>query len=316
MVCAEDRPPVLILGYRRFVEMSKIAELILPSEPCCLFVWIDGDEERAPTDLIRLRESLSRMCASSTNLHFEAMQENHGIANSLTTGMSAVFQNHRAAIVLEDDCLPSKGFYSFMRHSLNSFSCDNTIGMISGNSTRLVRSGKRYVELSSFPQTWGWATWREKWNNFDPQLSRFEVTQIDSAIDAVHKSPLIRKHWKDRVRDSLKDPNMWDAQWTVYMWLNKWRTINPSLELVSNVGFDNNATHTKVASIFLNAPLAINADLIWNKAEFSRCVEWSLVRKAQYFWALRLDIVQQTLRRIGLVKPAKLLSNLLIRISR
>lgn len=316
MVCSEDNPPVLILGYRRYVELSRIAEVILTSGPCCLFVALDGDEHRGEEETTALKEFLAGICSPSTNLHFIDRTENVGIAKNLTFGMNAVLDSHESAIVLEDDCLPSHGFYSFMKHSLDVFAGDASVGMISGNSTRILRAKRRYAESSFYPQTWGWATWRKNWIHFDPRLSRYSESEIDSAIETIQKSPLIRKHWKKRVRHSREDRNMWDAQWSVYMWMNRWKSVNPSLELVSNIGLDEKATHTKSPSVFLNAPLSIEADEVWSETDFVQCREWSWIRRAQYLWVLRLDVLQQFLHRMGLMGVSNFIRNFLVSSSR
>ena len=42
----------------------------------------------------------------------------------------------------------------------------------------------------------------------------------------------------------------WDYQWVFANWVEGWLSITPAVNLISNIGFGENATHTKWRSIF------------------------------------------------------------------
>ena len=282
-------PPVLILGYKRFAEITKIIRILAPSNPCCIVVSIDGPRRGGASSKTSLRLSLQKEIGPETNLVFEQQPENLGIAKHLYQAVTKVLDTHQSLLVLEDDCMPASGLYSYMAQALVAHQNDKTIGTIAADAHVLTRRNTAYVESSMFPLTWGWGTWADRWSGFDVQLSTFSREEIDRAICRSNPSPFVRRHWKRRIKESIADTNMWDAQWTVYQWLNKYLTINPSFPLINNVGHDSKATHTLTESIFTNTGFHRLADHLWKSSEVSSPIKWGRLRKLEHFALIRLD---------------------------
>lgn len=288
-VCDPCRPPVLILGFRRFAEISQIAGIVSKSHPCCLVVSIDGPGEPESLTTKTLRLTLQRKIGPNTNLVFEQQPRNLGIAKHIQHAVSKVLSRHESLMVLEDDCIPARGFYSFMAQALSEHQSNKTIGTVAADAHVIRKRGSAYIETSVFPLTWGWGTWADRWTGFDTQLSNYSLQEINEAICRFNPSPLIRRHWKHRIRESIADENMWDAQWTVYQWLNHYSTLNPSFPLVSNVGNDSNATHTLTESIFTNSGFHRLSGHVWNSSEVSSPIRWGRLRTFEHFFLIRLD---------------------------
>ena len=51
---------------------------------------------------------------------------------------------------------------------------------------------------------------------------------------------------------NVKKIDTWDYQWTFTLWNNKQLTLLPNMNLVKNIGFGVDATHTTVESEFAN----------------------------------------------------------------
>lgn len=47
-----------------------------------------------------------------------------------------------------------------------------------------------------------------------------------------------------------KEIDTWDYQWTFTMWKNNWLAITPNVNLISNIGFGGDGTHTVGESEF------------------------------------------------------------------
>ena len=289
--CIGDRgnPPVLILGYRRFAEIAKIVDILAPSNPCCIIISIDGPRREGAESPTPLRFSLQNVIGPETNLVFEQQPENLGIAKHLHQAVTEVLSTHDSLLVLEDDCMPASGLYSYMAQALVAHQNDKTIGTVAADAHILTRRDSAYVESSMFPLTWGWGTWADRWSGFDVQLSRFSQDEIDSAICGANASPFVRRHWKLRIRESIADTNMWDAQWTVFQWLNNYQTLNPSFPLINNVGHDSKATHTLTESIFTSTGFHHLAGHDWKSSEVSSPINWGRLRKLEHFSLIRLD---------------------------
>lgn len=66
--------------------------------------------------------------------------------------------------------------------------------------------------------------------------------------------PKRENNFWSKVFDDVFDKKIdtWDYQWVFSMWANGMLTILPSVNLISNIGFGEDATHTKGASIYSN----------------------------------------------------------------
>lgn len=289
--CTGDssRPPALILGFRRFAEISQIAGILSKSNPCCIVISIDGPGEPESLTTKSLRLTLQKRIGPTTNLVLEQQPRNLGIAKHLQHAVSKVLSRHESLIVLEDDCIPASGLYSYMAQALSEHQSNKAIGTIAADAHVMRKRDIAYIESSMFPLTWAWGTWADRWTGFDAQLSTYSLQEIDEAICRYNPSPLIRRHWKQRIRESIADANMWDAQWTVYQWLNNYSTLNPSFPLVNNVGNDSNATHTLTESIFTNSGFHRLSGHVWKSSEVSSPIRWGRLRTFEHFFLIRLD---------------------------
>lgn len=284
-----SRPPVLILGYQRFKEITHIADVLSKSNPCCVVISIDGPKEKGSSPSKSWYLALQDKLGPKTKLVIEQHPQNFGIARHLHQAVSNVLSTHESLVVLEDDCIPASGLYSYMAQALAAHRSNSTIGTIAADSHVLRKRDRAYAESSSFPLTWGWGTWGDRWTGFDPQLSRYSLQEIDDAICKANRSPFVRHHWKQRVRESISDINMWDAQWTVYQWLNDYSTLNPSFPLINNVGSDSRATHTLTESIFTNTGFHRLSGHVWKRSEVSSPIRWGRQRTFEHFVLIRLE---------------------------
>lgn len=302
-------PPVLLLGYARLSNLIEIAKIVLPSKPCCFFIQIDGGSfDKRSKDIEELQTTIKHLAGSSTRIEIAVAPRNLGIAKNLTLGMTRVFAQHDSVVVLEDDCFPSRLFYEFMSLGLCAHETNQRVGMITGNAFIHYPKGEVFCEVSSSPLTWGWATWRDRWKDFDSGLSGFSPDDMFAAIKRHARSPLIRKHWRHRIQESLADPNMWDAQWTVFMWIKDYLCINPSVNMVSNRGVDDKATHTLESSIFTQWATPQEFQLSEEtERTMASPLPWTKLRSIRHRTLYRFDNLRSVLAKLGLPMSPKLI---------
>jgi hypothetical protein len=115
---------------------------------------------------------------------------------------------------------------------------------------------------SRYPHIWGWACWRRVWMTYDVQMKSLNslITNEDFKKSFAKKSEW--QHWIkafQAIHDGKIDT--WDAQVVFLTFCNSMFSIYPSNNLISNIGFRHDATHTKSQSSAL-------ANLPVNKLEF------------------------------------------------
>lgn len=298
---SNNKPPVLIVGFARLTNIVEIAERIISDKPCCLFVQIDGGKiNPLSEDVAKLTETLLDLALDHTEVHINIEDDNLGIAANLSKGVGWALARHESIVVLEDDCYPSPIFYKFMSAALSLHERNREIGMISGNAYIRYSSGPLFAEVSNVPLTWGWGTWRDRWEKFDTKLSKFTPAQMNAGIAKYTFNPAVRFHWRTRVLDALRDRNMWDAQWSVYMWMQDYECLNPSENLIANVGIDDKAIHTFNKSIFSEWPASIRQELGPGVADRIRHPKrWSRTRRLRHESLQRLNLVDSLVRRLS-----------------
>jgi hypothetical protein len=171
-----------------------------------------------------------------------------------------VFEQVEEAIILEDDCLPQPSFFEFCDELLERYRDDERVMMISGNNLLL---NQRQVPSSYFfckyGVMWGWATWRRAWRTFDPELSAWpSLRETDWLLDILIE-PRAAHYWRaifDAHYGHGRTPETWDAPWTFALWAQGGLSIAPEVNLISNIGFRQDASHTVTTNRLAELPTA------------------------------------------------------------
>jgi hypothetical protein len=98
---------------------------------------------------------------------------------------------------------------------------------------------------------WGWATWRRAWRMFDFNIGLYEKIKDKGYFDNFFLNPVekiyrLRKLQSTALRRGEID--WWDYQWDFARYIQSGLAIIPQKNLVRNIGFDADATHTKNGS--------------------------------------------------------------------
>jgi len=180
--------------------------------------------------------------------------ENLGCKMRPASGLDWVFDTVEEAIILEDDCLPHPTFFRYCQELLDYYRNDNRIMMISGNNFQFGRKRTDYsYYFSKFPHIWGWASWRRAWKYYDIQMTLWPEVRKGKWLQDILKSDKAVTYWTKIFDVAYKNQiDAWDYQWTFACWIQNGLSILPNINLVSNIGFRPDATHTKGESILSN----------------------------------------------------------------
>lgn len=187
-------------------------------------------------------------CELSTNFS----EVNLGCKARMASGLDWAFDLSEELIVLEDDCLPSDSFFEFCERLLDRYREDARVMMISGDNFQPARSPESYY-FSRWPHIWGWASWRNRWASFDAEITSWPLVKATGNLRAAFSSDEEYEYWSttlDRQHQGAIDT--WDFPWAYAMWSQHGLSILPAINLVTNIGFGLDATHTTDAQ----SPLA------------------------------------------------------------
>jgi hypothetical protein len=226
-----------------------VFEAISKVQPKTLFLVADGPrlDRDGEADACRLvRDLVSRVdwpCEVVKNFS----DSNLGCGERMISGLNWVFSQAEEAIILEDDCLPDPSFFPFCEELLEKYRGDSRVAYISGNN--LVPEYKQFPCSYGFSRIggiWGWATWRSEWNRYDRHLSTWPEFKRQGMLAEIFGDPVPVKFFT-QIFDAMyekKGPDTWDYQWLYTNFKNSSFSVIPRGNLVTNIGFGRDATHT------------------------------------------------------------------------
>lgn len=161
-----------------------------------------------------------------------------------------MFNQEERAIILEDDTMPSDSFFSYCRTLLERYADDERIMSITGYNRRTTwKENEAEYHFSHYPCSWGWATWNRAWKLYDPHMEQWGSEFIKERVkDCLGHNAVefqTRQRWYDQLSAKSSDEiDSWDSQWAFAHHIHSGMSIFPSKNLVTNIGFGSEATHT------------------------------------------------------------------------
>lgn len=170
-------------------------------------------------------------------------KENKGLARSIVSGINYVFENCDAAVILEDDCVPSPMFLYFMQCCFEKYEGDKRVFSISGYAWPIKTMKNEYdIYACGRFSSWGWGTWKDRWNDYIrdyDSLSRIREDQMLSQYLATWGNDL-----EGMLVDTLIGKNdSWAVFWSLIIIEKMGICINPYKSLIKNTGFDGSGIH-------------------------------------------------------------------------
>ena len=251
--------PVLFIVFNRPDKTAQVFERIRKAKPKQLFVAADGYRLERPEEKI-LCDEVRSLIIDNVDWDCEVRtlfrEENLGCGRAVSGAITWFFEHVEAGIILEDDCVPDPSFFNFAGELLTHFKDNRKIWVISGfnmQSGRWRGDGSYYLSINN--HVWGWASWRDRWSEY-----QFRIGEVDSSvINRYVGEKRHRKLFKKFFEDSSKI-DTWDFQWMYCMWKNNGLAVIPNHNLIDNIGFGKDATHTTNSdNSFFEKPRALTS---------------------------------------------------------
>jgi len=240
---------VLFLVFNRLNTTKQVFDSIRKAKPPRLYIAADGprpnkvyETEKVETVRKQVLENIDWQCEIQTLFR----EKNLGCKQAVSEAITWFFRHEDQGIILEDDCLPSQSFFWFCEDLLKRYRNDLRIWHISGdNFQNGNRRGNSSYYFSKFNHVWGWASWADRWNKYDANLNDYDDFKTQNLINNITDSKEERKYWQDILENvSNGKIDTWDYQWTFTIWVNNGLSILPNINMISNIGFGTDATHT------------------------------------------------------------------------
>lgn len=238
--------PVVVFAYRRPDHLRNTLTSLMRCDgfrQSPVIVYCDGPsnaEEAAAVEVTRA--TAKALLGDRAEYHFSEV--NLGLSRSVIAGVNDVIERFGRAIVVEDDLELSPVFLTFMNHALDCYADDENVFQVSGYMFDVPELKCTSSALFlPFTVSWGWATWKRAWNQFDPLATGWEALRADKGLcrrfnlDGTYDYATMLLRQMAGLRDS------WAVRWYWSVFKANGLVLFPPVSLVRNTGFDGSGTH-------------------------------------------------------------------------
>jgi FkbM family methyltransferase len=233
---------------------------IRAAKPSHLYVAGDGPRQR-PGDAERCDQA--RQIATTVDwpcqLHTLFRERNLGCRRAVSSAIDWFFDHEEEGIILEDDCLPSADFFRFCGELLPQFRSEKRVMAVCGSCyTRSTSAVTDSYYFSYYADVWGWATWKRAWRLYDRDLSTWPEFKRTGGLKSAFKGAAWRERFWSNIfdRTARGEFDTWDHAWAYAVIEQGGIACYPTRNLVSNLGYGADATHTKGENLQEQARLA------------------------------------------------------------
>ena len=238
--------PVLLFTYNRPDQTRQTVEALQRNhlaDQSELYIFSDGPRTEADADKVQqVREYLETIDGfKKTTLKLAA--RNQGLAASIIGGVTEMINIYGSVIVLEDDLVTSSNFLSFSNQALSHYKADPQVFSISGYTRPISGLKNNGVYFTSRASSWGWATWKEKWNEVDWTVSDYPHFASDSRARRSFNrmgsdmAGMLDKQMRGEI-------DSWAIRWCYHQFRKSYVTVFPATSKLRNIGFNENASNT------------------------------------------------------------------------
>jgi hypothetical protein len=293
------KTPVVFIIFNRPATTERVFIEIAKARPQKLLVISDGARKNRPgeAELVASVRSIIKRVDWPCEVLCNFSEINLGCKVRVSSGLDWAFEQVSEAIILEDDCLPDPSFFRFCEELLEKYREDKRVGMISGDNFQF---GRRYSEdsyyFSRYIHIWGWATWKDRWvSDYDVNMADWPLVRDAGVITKIFENKREASFWKSIFNKVyLGKIDTWDYQWLYANWTRNRYGILPAVNLITNIGFGADATHTQGTSHLANlATKSLNFPLEHPKNMIVNEVADSFTRNSWFIRPLWLKILDR-----------------------
>lgn len=247
--------PVVIFLYARPEHTKQTIESLAKNslaDETEVYIYSDAAKnEKAQLQVERVREYIDTLEQRNLfkSLNIIKADANKGLAKSVISGVTEIIEQYGKVIVVEDDLVSAPDFLQYMNEALEFYEEDNNIWSICGYTFKMniPADYKHNIYLSYRGGSWGWATWRDRWEKVDWEVADYQLFKKDKKL---------RSRFNRGGRDMA---NMLDNQMqgNIDSWAIRWcyaqskldmLTVYPIVSRIKNIGLDGTGTHSGITS--------------------------------------------------------------------
>ncbi|AEF86703.1 nucleotide-diphospho-sugar transferase domain protein [Treponema primitia ZAS-2] len=240
--------PILFIIFKRLETTKQVFSVLQQIKPRFLYVAADGPRHTVEGEKLLCAE-VRQWVLDNVNWQCDVKtlfrDKNFGCGRAVSSAITWLFDNVEQGIILEDDCVPSLSFFPFCEELLEKYKNDERIYQISGHNPLVSINSRFDYFFTRIQYCWGWATWKRAWKQYSFDIIGFNDFIRDKKINTIFKNKYDQLYWLNIFKKmGTHEIDTWDYQWIYTIFNNNGLYISPKKNLISNMGFNQDATHT------------------------------------------------------------------------
>ena len=241
--------PVLFIAFNREEPARIVMEAIRAAKPPRLYFACDGPRNEAEKERCEKVRALVSIVDWDCEVFTRFSAINLGVMRAESGAMDWFFENEEEGIILEDDTCPDQSFFWYCQELLERYRHDDRVWCIMGNNLmtewKVKEEASYYFSAHGYGAYWGWAGWRRVWRKYDVEMKDWPTCRDSGMIEGhfLNKAERIEayKLCESQYTGVIRS---WDYQMDLARILSRGVTCMPRVNLVDNIGFGTDGTHT------------------------------------------------------------------------
>jgi archaellum component FlaF (FlaF/FlaG flagellin family) len=234
--------PILIIAFNRPEVTRETFKYIEAAKPSILYIAVDGSRENVEGEKQKVDEVKKILSTISwdCDVHYKINSKNLGAEVTVSSAISWVFEKEEFAIILEDDIVAPMSFLSFAQEMLVKYKDHEEIATVTGsNFTPIPFPNNEDYCFAKYGHSWGWATWKRAWQNFDLNLAVDPAHLKDDFLRSISVNDREARYLKKQFSKLIQNGpgnSTWDYTANYFLRSNNKLSIIPRVNLTSNIG--------------------------------------------------------------------------------
>lgn len=246
--------PIIVFAYNRADKLERLLKSVERNkniEFMDLYIFVDIPDIKNKRDIkynqqvMDFLERYNKECKKFKSVQIRIADKHKGLALSIISGVTEIINKFGKAIVLEDDLEVSVDFLDYMQRGLDFYENNKKVWSLSGYSPvfDIPNKYKQDVFLIPRPESWGWGTWRDRWNRCDWSVKTYNkfckdfMAQMLFNVGGDDLGIMLKRQMED------EGYNSWAIRWGYHQFLERKYTVYPVESRVIHCGNDNRSTH-------------------------------------------------------------------------
>lgn len=317
-----ELPGIVVFTFNRPQHVKQciaaLARNTLASQ-CDLTIYCDGPRHEQDVEFVRVNREFVRSVSGFKSVTVVERDVNFGCARSVIAGITESFETHQRLAIFEDDILTSPHTLSFLAASLEHYAKEPTVFSVSAwsppPSLLYVPEYPFDAYFSLRSNIWGWATWRNRWQQIDWAVTDYDAFKENKVLQHAFNhggadlTPMLQEQMEGRL-------NTWDIRMDYARFKHGCVGLNPVKSYTTNIGMGSGTHTTEYTSRWDNdVSLAKPADSSFRWPEHIFVDEGIQKRYSKAYqepWGLR-SCLRKLLNVFGVLEYARRLRNFLRR---